>query len=804
MATSLAQQIESLKKEIEHHEFLYRKKNAAVISDEAYDKLVDKLAQLEAEAGGAAPDSPTQKIGSDLTEGFAKIEHSQPMYSIDNTYSEEDLRAWDKSLRGRLDGEQPTYVCEPKVDGVAISLRYERGKLKYAVTRGDGRRGDDVTANASTIKAIPHQLTPAAPKKGKAKTHDVDDHSLFVIDAGQSHGLPEVIEVRGEIYMDNADFEKINAEHRQAEAARVAAAKEKGKTIAARADYANPRNFTAGTLKQKDASITASRPLKFVAHGFGELKPSPPDSYYEAVLEIAALGIPTSKATQRAKEIDGVIEIIRAFDKHRHTLPYNTDGMVVKVDSRAQRDTLGYTAKSPRWVIAYKYPAERVQTILSDVTWQVGKTGKLTPVAELEPVFVAGTTVRRATLHNIVNIEKLDLHLGDTVTIEKAGEIIPQVISADPTERKPHARLVHAPKQCPSCGAAVEREKDGPNIFCENPSCPSQLLERLKHFAGRKQMNIDGLGEKLIEALIEAGKLKSIPDVYRLSADDIASLESEHERVNAEGETVISIRKVGQKTADNIMASIEASKERGLASALSGLGARFLGNTNSRKLAEWAGEVEKLTHATVTDIRSALSEAEPDEAEEKRLRTLAKSIVSGLAETKDGDDVTERLEGLRSISGLSRRLGDDRIEQLAGRFATVEELEEADEDAMYEALRTNLRTAEVLHDFFHSDSGRATLAELEKLDVKLVDTTVKPAGGGPLAGKSIVVTGTLPTLGRAEIEEKIVALGGKASSAVSKKTSFVVAGDSAGSKLDKAKHLGIEVIDEAEFLRRFG
>ena len=784
MAESLAKRIAQLKAEIERHERLYRHENKPEISDEAYDTLVANLAKLEAEQGGAAPDSPTQKIGSDLTEGFAKITHAQPMYSIDNTYNEADLRVWDEGLIRRLDGQTPTYVCEPKVDGVAISLRYENGDLKYAVTRGDGQRGDDVTENVKTIALIPHRLKSASNAR-----------------------LPDVIEVRGEIYLDNADFEKLNAEHRAAEVDRVQIAKEKGKTIVARADYANPRNFTSGTLKQKDPAITASRPLKFVAHGFGELNPAPPGSYYDAVHHIAALGLPTSNATRKVANIDEAIEAIRAFDIERHKLPYNTDGMVVKVDSKAQRDVLGYTSKSPRWVIAYKYPAERVQTVLNDVTWQVGKSGKITPVAELEPVFVAGTTVRRATLHNIVNIEKLGLHFGDTVTIEKAGEIIPQVISADPKLRKPHAKKVHAPKKCPSCDATVEREKDGPNIFCENPSCPAQLIERLKHFGGRKQMNIDGLGERLIEELIAAGALKSIADLYRLTADVIAGLESETERVNKDGETVISIRKVGQKTADAIMKSIEASKDRGLASVLAGLGVRFLGNTNGRKLAIWAGDADKLLskETTAADVRSALTEAEPDAADEKRLRTLATSIIAGLEATKGitASDIEARIEPLKSITGLSKRLNEDRVEQLAERFGTVDELEAADEDALFTALRPNLRTAEALHEFFQSESGRATINELKSLGVRMTEATKPIAGDAPLAGKSIVVTGTLPTLGRAQIEEKILALGGKTASSVSKKTAFVIAGESAGSKLDKAKELGVEVIDEDEFLQRY-
>lgn len=799
-----AAKIAELRAEVERHERLYRVENQPEISDEAYDKLVAELAALETKAGVVDPASPTQKIGSDLSEGFRKIEHKQPMYSIDNTYSEADFLAWDEGVRRRLDGEQPAYVCEPKVDGVAISLRYENGRLVYAVTRGDGRRGDDVTANVKTIQAIPHELGQSASRQVAKKNAD---SSLRLADSPTRRpAVPEVLEVRGEIYMDNADFEAVNAAFLAAEQERVKKAAAVGKTVAARAAYANPRNFTAGTLKQKDPAVTASRPLKFVAHGFGEIQPPPPDSYFDAVQQIAALGLPTSRATRKVATIDQAVEAIRQFNLDRKKLTYNTDGMVVKVDSKQQRDALGYTAKSPRWVIAYKYPAEQVETILNDVTWQVGKAGTLTPVAELAPVLVAGTTVRRATLHNIVNIERLDLHHGDRVTIEKAGEIIPQVLAVDQAKRPHGAKQIRAPKKCPSCGQPVEREVDGPHIYCENPSCPAQLLERIKHFAGRKQMNIDGLGERIIEQLIDTGALKSIPDVYRLTAAQIAGLESEHTRVNKAGETVVSVRKVGQKTADAIIAARDASKQRGLAAVLGSLGARFLGTTNGRKLAEWAGDIDTLFGASVNDIRAALRESDEAETDEDRLKSLAALIREALSATKTDPaaGVEERIERVKTVTGLANRLKEKRVEQLIARFATVEELEAADTEDLYAALRTNTRTAEVLHDFFHSASGRQTFAELRELGVVLVAMTPKRTGDGPLAGKSVVVTGTLPTLGRAEIEEKIVALGGKASGSVSKKTAFVVAGEAAGSKLDKAQSLGVEVIDEAEFLKRFG
>ncbi|MGN6507762.1 MAG: NAD-dependent DNA ligase LigA [Tepidisphaeraceae bacterium] len=791
MAHTVQDRVAQLRKELNHHNELYYVHAKPQISDQQFDAMMAELIALEtAHPELLTPDSPSQRVGGDLIESFAKIAHAQPMYSIDNTYNEEDLRAWDESVRKRLDGGRPSYVCEPKVDGVAVSLRYEKGVLIHAVTRGDGRVGDDITANVRTIQSVPLKLTPAKAASKRAHAHAVDEPgALFVIENAPDAAVPGVLEVRGEIYMENATFAAINAKQREA-----------GKET-----FANPRNFTAGTLKQLDPKITRSRNLKFVAHGFGEVDPAPEDSYYEMVLRIAALGLPTSRATKHVETIEDAIEAIRAFASQREELPYNTDGMVVKVDSKRQRDELGYTAKSPRWVIAYKYPAERVQTTLNDVTWQVGKNGTLTPVAELEPVFVAGTTVRRATLHNIVNIEKLGLHEGDTVTIEKAGEIIPQVISADAGRRKAHAAAVRAPRKCPSCGAAVEREPDGPHIFCENPSCPAQLHERLKHYAGRKQMNIDGLGEAIIQQLMDAGALKSIPDIYRLTAEQIAGLESETSRVDKKtGETKTSIRKVGEKTAAAIMTSIEASKSRGLGSVLGSIGARFLGVTNGRKLAAWGGDIDTLLAASIDDLRRALSEADEDASSEKSLLALATSIVAGLASTRGSGaaDVEERLEALKALPGLGRRLNESRIALLSERFASVEELEAADDEEMATALRTNVRTAEVIHEFFKSARGRELFAELRTLGVRLEETKAAASGNLPFAGKSIVVTGTLPTLGRAEAEERIVALGGKAGSAVSRKTSFVVAGESAGSKLDKARELGIEVIDEAEFLRR--
>jgi DNA ligase (NAD+) len=419
----------------------------------------------------------------------------------------------------------------------------------------------------------------------------------------------------------------------------------------------------------------------------------------------------------------------------------------------------------------------------------------------MDPVFVAGTTVRRATLHNIVNIEKLDLHIGDTVTIEKAGEIIPQVIKADPSRRPKDAKPVKAPKKCPSCGAPVERETDGPHIYCENPACPAQLLERLKHFAGRKQMNIDGLGEKLIEQLITAGALKSIPDLYRLTADRIAGLESEHTRINAKGEEVTSIRKVGQKTADAIMKSIENSKTRGLAHVLAGLGARFLGSTYGRKLAAWAGDVETLQKASIDELQAAIRDSAPEEDDGEDREVIAAAIHAALSSADaDGDSVEARLTRVAKAAGKSSKLSKGRIKLLSERFESVDELESADAEGIADALRDNAKVAESLHSFFHSDQAKTTFRELEKLGVQLKETKKAPvATTGRFAGKAVVITGSFDGLTREEMGDRFRMLGAKVSGSVSSKTDFLIAGDDAGgTKTKKAAELGVPVIGPEE------
>ena len=709
-----AQRIETLRRELRRHNRLYYVEAKPEISDRQYDALLAELAELEEKHPELADDdSPTRRVGGEPIDAFTSVRHAVPMLSIDNTYEPDDLREWVARMTKQLGGEDSAppggFVLEPKVDGVAASLRYEAGRLTLAATRGDGTRGDDVTHNARTIRSIPLALDAADP--------------------------PAVLEVRGEIYMPGESFQKLNAAQAEAE-----------KDL-----FANPRNATAGTLKQLDPKIAAARGLRFVAHGLGEVSGLDAAGYWQTLQLLKGFGVPVSPHAARAADADEALQIIKQFEQIRTTLDYQTDGMVVKIDDLAARETLGYRSKSPRWVIAYKYPAEQAQTTLNEVTWQVGKNGTLTPVAELEPVFLAGTTVKRATLHNRDNLEKLGVKLGDRVTVEKAGEIIPQVVAVAQANG---GADVPIPDKCPECAAALEVEplKEGhvafrclngdcPDYFkrrqrkkapdacptcdldklevlgdggidllCINPACPKQLKERLKWFCGRGQMDVDRLGDKLIDALVDAGRLKTFADIYKLQKDELVELE-----------------RMGEKAAERVLAGVEASKQRPLAKLLAGLGVRHVGSSAGRDLAATFGSLDALKAATADEL----------------------AAVEGVGP---------------AIAGS-------------------------------------------LHDFLHGP-GRAAVNALQAVGVDPKQTpkpTESPAeAAGPLAGQSVVVTGTLARFTREQAQDRIRQLGGKPSSSVSKTTTLLLAGEKAGSKLKKAEELGVEVVDEKEFVTRYG
>ncbi len=667
--------LEKLRNEIRHHDELYYQKAAPEISDPEYDALLKKLLDLEAEhPEWITPDSPSQRVGGKPIEGFATVRHAVRMMSIDNTYAEEEVHDFDTRVKKLLGHDKVEYTCEPKIDGVSLSLRYEDGLLKSAATRGDGVTGDDVTVNAKTIRNIPLRLKLEKPK-GKGE-------NLF-------GGPASVIEVRGEVFITRPQFAKINAA--QDEAGLEA--------------YANPRNTAAGTLKQLDPKIVAARKLEFLPHGCGEFVGFDIASYHEWQAFLRKIGFVTTDHLTRCRNADAVLDYIRTFAETRKKLPYDTDGVVIKVNDFAQRDQLGATAKAPRWCIAYKYQPERAETQLVRVNFQVGKTGTLTPVGEFDPVpFISGTNVYRASLHNFDEIERKDIHLHDRVIIEKAGEVIPYVVGVVKEKRPANAKKISRPKECPSC-KSTDLENEGGFVRCLNPACPAQLAERIRFWTGRDQMDIAEIGPALIEQLLNHGLIKSIPDLYRLKKEQLVELE-----------------RMGEKSAQNVINAIAASKDRGLARMIAGLGILHIGTRTAAEITEHFDTLEKLQAASLQDI----------------------------------DDVPNIGEVV----------------------------------------------AKSLYDFLQSDAGKKTLAELKSLGLKTSEPKAVRSGPQPLAGKTIVVTGTLQKFSRGEIKKKIEDLGGKATDSVSKTTSFLVAGEDAGSKLDKAKKLGVEVITEEEFIKR--
>lgn len=678
MTLDMQQQVQHLRREIRHHDRLYYQLAKPVISDAQYDALFKKLRELEAlHPELITADSPTQRVGDQPITGFAPVRHGIPMISIDNTYTEAELLAFDARVKKLLEGRPFTYVCEPKIDGVSLSLRYEKGMLAVAATRGDGNAGDDVTANARTIRNIPLRLEP--PEKVAAE-FDVPTT------------IPPVVEIRGEVFLSRAQFMAINQQQEQED----------------QEPYANPRNTAAGTLKLLDPRIVAARKLEFFPHGQGVVEGATFTSYRQWLAWLAAIGMPVAPQVTAAADIHAAIAFIRQFAQVRKTLPFDTDGVVIKVDDFGQRSLLGSTARAPRWCIAFKYQPEQAQTELARVVFQVGKTGAITPVAEFEPpVLISGTQVYRASLHNFDEIARKDLHLHDQVMVEKAGEVIPYVVGCVPAARPAHAAAILAPTECPACHGGVVRE--GGFVRCINVNCPAQLARRLQFFGGRNQMDIENLGPAIIDQLVATGKVKTLADLYRLQLDDLLALE-----------------RMGKKSAQSLLASIAASKAAGLERLLSGLGILHVGTRTAGVLARHFPNIDALAAAGTAQLQAV-----PD---------------------------------IGPVVGAS------------------------------------------IHDFLHARGGLQLLRELASLGVATAAATAPASGSatGALAGKTVVVTGTLEHFTRNQIKELIVAHGGLAGETVTKKTSLVVAGAEAGSKLEKAHQLAIPIIDEKTLLEMIG
>lgn len=656
---------EKLRREIRHNEYLYYVLDAPEITDAEYDRMMVRLRELEARYPDSIPaDSPTQRVGGRASSQFTEVRHLEPLLSLGNVFSAEELRAFDERVQGGLPaGSKVEYVMEPKIDGLACSLIYENGKLVRAATRGDGVVGENVTANVRTIRSIP--LTLKVP---------------------EGEAVPELLDVRGEVYMPRQAFMRLNEQRA-----------ERGES-----EFANPRNAAAGSLRQLDPQVTASRSLSFFAYYLVGEGAQPKHS--ESLALLARYGFKVSENYKVVENIDEAIKYIGDFNELRQGLSYDTDGAVIKVNDVYQQRILGATGKDPRWATAYKYPPEQAETTLEDIDWRVGRTGVLTPTAVLTPVKLSGSVISRATLHNEDFIRAKDIRIGDRVVINKAGEIIPEVLRVVVEKRTGDEKEVEIPSLCPECGWRVERQGEEAAIRCTNPHCPALGREGLIHFVSRDAMNIDGCGPSVINALLDAGLVRDAADLYSLRKDDLLKLE-----------------RMGEKSADNLLAALDESKKNELDKLLFALGIRHVGAKVARILATEFGSMEKL------------QQAQPEE----------------LAQIRDiGDKIAES-----AVTWLNVPANIDLVERLAAAGLTM--------------------------------------------------TFTPPASqeDNPFFGKTLVFTGTMPTLGRAEAKTMAQDVGAKVSGSVSKKTDYVIAGAEAGSKLEKAQQLGVTVIDEAEFLR---
>jgi len=663
--TKIKKRIDELRSGINEHNYRYYVLDAPVISDAQYDKLLRELQELEQQHPDLiTPDSPTQRVGAAPAKEFGEVRHKVPMTSMDNAFEEDEARAFDERVRKGLGSEHAVqYTAEPKFDGTSISLRYEDGLLVSAGTRGEGTTGEDVTQNVRTIRMVPLRL------HGK--------------------GWPKVLEVRGEIVIPKKDFEKLNAEQ----------LKQGGKV------FANPRNAAAGSLRQLDPRITASRPLSFFPWGLGDVGGGSVPAHYSGVVEkLRDWGFRVTDLFRKVQGVDGCLEYYAMIGAKRDKLPFEIDGVVYKVDDRAARERLGFTARAPRWAIAHKFPAQEETTVVEDILASVGRTGVVTPVAVLKPVHVSGVTVTHATLHNQDEVERKDVRIGDTVIVRRAGDVIPEVVGVIP-EKRPHGtKKWQMPKKCPECGSEVVREEGEAAHRCMGGLfCPAQRMGALLHFASRRAMDIEGLGDKIVEQLVETGMVKTVADLYKLKWDALAELE-----------------RMGEKSAQNLVEQIDKSRRATLPRLLNALGIPQVGEATALALARHFGDLDPIL--------------------------------------------------------------------------------EADEETLQEVEGIGPNVAAEIHSFFHQKHNREVIRALCDAGVRweklMVDRRAQP-----LAGKTFVLTGTLAALSRDEAKEKLVAFGAKVAGSVSKNTDYVVVGEEPGSKADKARTLGIPMLDEQAFLR---
>jgi len=660
----IQREIDKLRDEIRHHEYLYYVMDAPELPDAEFDQLMQELKRLEAEHPTLiTPDSPTQRVGGKPREGFVKVVHSRPMLSLDNAYNEQELRDWDRRVRELAGSDKIEYVCEMKLDGMSMALTYENGHLARGVTRGDGSIGEDVTSNVRTMRSVPLSIPAARLKKAD---------------------VPPDFEVRGEVIMPLAAFKKMNDD----------------RAAQNLSTFANPRNAAAGTIRVLEPNIVAQRRLDFYSYFLLVKGKYFPEKHSDALKALETLGFKVNSRHRVTHDIEEVLEFIHAREKERETLGYEIDGIVIKVNSMRTQERLGFTGKAPRWAIAYKFTARSGVTEVEDIVPQVGRTGRLTPVAWLKPVFIGGTTVSRATLHNMDEITRLGVKIGDHVIVERGGDVIPKVVKVDKDKPRGHKKF-HMPELCPVCHTKIRHVEGEVDYWCVNVNCPARLQGSILHFASRSVMNIEGLGDSLVNQLHQAGLIKNIADIYTLKD---------------KRDQILALERVGEKSVDNLLDEIEKSRKLPLERVILGLGIGQVGTRTAELLAEHFGSMDELMDASAEQLQE--------------VNDVGPSVSASIRE------------------------------------------------------------------FFDEPTNRELVRRLEKYG--LTFKGAKKVRGTALAGKTFVLTGTLPNYSRDAAKKMIEDAGGKVSGSVSKKTDYVVAGEEAGSKLDKARELGVKVIDEKE------
>ncbi|CAM3981224.1 NAD-dependent DNA ligase LigA [Ectopseudomonas alcaliphila] len=777
--TDAAQRISELRNELDAHNYRYYVLDEPSVPDAEYDRLFRELQALEAEHPElVTPESPTQRVGGEALSAFGEVRHEVPMLSLGNAFEEDDLRAFDRSVQSGLGvpggdllggGAEIEYSCEPKLDGLAVSLRYENGQLVRGATRGDGSTGEDITSNVRTIRNVPLKL--------------------------QGDGWPQVLEVRGEVFMPKAGFEELNA--RQAESG--------GKT------FANPRNAAAGSLRQLDPKITASRPLEFCCYGVGQVSGELPGTQVAMLQQLKAWGVPISRELKLAKGVEACLDYYHDIGQRRMSLAYDIDGVVFKVNNIEDQQQLGFRARTPHWAIAHKFPAQEELTELLDVEFQVGRTGAVTPVARLNPVKVAGVMVANATLHNMDEVARLGVMIGDTVIIRRAGDVIPQVMAVVPERRPENARPVHIPEQCPVCGSAVERTQlvkrskgkeslsEGSVYRCVGRlSCQAQLKQAIIHFVSRRAMDIEGLGDKTIEQLVDEKLIASPADLYKLTFEQIIGLEG-----------------FAEVSSNKLLKAIEDSKRPTLARFIYALGIPDVGEETAKVLARSLASLERVRQALpqvltyLPDIGLEVAHEIHSFFEDAHNQQVISTLLGecGLELQEEGE-LSAEFSAVATLGGMLDKLnipsvGPGAAQKLAERFGSLEGVLNGDWLDMRQALPE--KQAKAVREFFdnaeNAQLARAIEQQLREFGMHW-QSEKKVAEGLPLAGQTWVLTGTLEVMSRDVAKEKLESLGAKVAGSVSAKTHCVVAGPGAGSKLAKASELGVKVLDEAQFLEQ--